>query len=214
MSRWSDKLNFEINLGLRKEDWRDKNTSNVRWGIYPFGCTDSDKIDFRGFVFREPLYYNYILNIDFSYSKPISGNKDECGNSRGVTGFISSIFEDCNFIGSELPANLSEKFINCDFSEAIFQSSKINSDFYSCQFVGCKMKDILSNGKKFINCDFTNSKLRKCNFYNCYFENCIFDGVDFSFSNISGSTFVKSRPSEYKLKSCSVYDNLKFIQII
>ncbi|HIH4846109.1 TPA: pentapeptide repeat-containing protein [Morganella morganii] len=73
------------------------------------------------------------------------------------------------------------------------------------------MKDILSNGKKFINCDFTNSKLRKCNFYNCYFENCIFDGVDFSFSNISGSTFVKSRPSEYKLKSCSVYDNLKFI---
>jgi len=211
VERWTDEMNFKINAMFKKEDWRDKNIINARWNMAPFGSTDNNKLDFRGFVFREPIHYHYISNIDFSYSRVISGNKDNYGPSRGVTGFISSILEDCNFIGSQMPANLAEKFTKCNFSGAKFESSKLNADFFSCQFINSNMKDVLANGKKFIKCDFTNASLKKCNFYNCYFEDCIFDNAIMSSSNISGSTFVKTKPSELQIMSCSVSDNLKFL---
>lgn len=209
--RWPVDLNFQINRGLKKENWKDKNTPNTRWGMQPFGLTKVGKTDLRGFSFREPLHYNYIVDIDFSYSQVISGNKDEYGPSRGMTGFINSIFEGCNFIDSEMPANLSEKFTDCDFSGAVFEYTRISADFNSCHFVMSKMRNVLVNGKKFVNCDFTKSNLSKSNFYTCYFENCIFDDAKFSGSNISSSTFVNTRPSDDQIASCSVADKLKFL---
>ncbi|WP_071604008.1 pentapeptide repeat-containing protein [Dickeya sp. NCPPB 3274] len=210
-NRWPDELNFEINRNLKKEDWRDKGVSNSRWRAQPFGLTDEGKVDFRGFSFREPIHYHLIKDIDFSYSQSISGNKDAYGPSRGITGFIDSVFDGCKFVGSTLPANLSEHFNNCDFSGSVFESTRISADFNLCIFVSCKMKDILIRGKKFVGCDFSKANLSKSNFYSCYFEDCIFDDAKFTGCNISGSTFVNTRLSEAQITSCSVADKLKFL---
>ncbi len=208
--RWSTDLDFEINRNLKKENWKDKSTPNVRWMHQPFGVTENGKIDFRGFPFREPSKYQFISNIDFSYSHSLHEIVDGYGMSQGGS-FIYTIMEDCVFIEAEMPANLSESFTDCDFSGAVFESTRISADFNSCHFVKSKMKDVLVSGKKFVNCDFTKSNLAKSSFYTCYFENCIFDDAKFSGTNISGSTFVNTRPSDAQIASCSVADKLKFL---
>ncbi|BES83371.1 hypothetical protein PEC302107_26370 [Pectobacterium araliae] len=210
INRWSNELSFEINRNLKKEDWRDKNVENSKWGTQPFGLTDEGKVDFRGFSFREPIRYHLIKDVDFSYSKSISGNKDEYGPSRGVTGFIDSIFDSCKFVGSVLPANLSERFSYCDFSCVVFNSTRMNSDFNFCIFVSCKMKDVVIRGKRFLGCDFSKADLSKSNFYSCCFEDCVFDDAKLNGCNISGSTFVSTRPSDAQIASCSVADKIKF----
>ncbi|MCG8711078.1 pentapeptide repeat-containing protein [Brenneria sp. 4F2] len=208
--RWSAELDFEINRGLKKENWKDKSIPNVRWMLQPFGLTERGKIDFRGFPFREPSKYHHIYNIDFSYSHSLHEIIDGYGMSRGGS-FIDTIMEDCVFIDAEMPANLSGIFTGCDFSGAVFESTRINADFNSCHFIKAKMRDILVSGKKFINCDFSKSNLAKSSFYTCYFDNCIFDDAKLTGTNISGSTFVNTRPSEFQIASCSVADKLKFL---
>ncbi len=210
IERWTSELDFEINRNLKKENWKDKNTPNARWMLQPFGQTDSGKIDFRGFSFRELLKYQYIVGVDFSFSQFISELTAGYGMSRGVAGIIDSILESCNFVGSKLPANLTEKFTDCDFSDATFESTRINGVFDRCIFFKSKMKDVIGT-MRFINCDFTKSNLAKSSFYTCYFENCIFDDAKFSGTNISGSTFVNTRPSDAQIASCSVADKLKFL---
>ncbi|WP_431891389.1 pentapeptide repeat-containing protein [Pectobacterium colocasium] len=105
---------------------------------------------------------------------------------------------------------LSEYFSNCDFSGAVFNSTRVNSDFNFCIFVSCKMKDVLTRGKRFLGCDFSKADLSKSNFYSCCFEDCVFDGAKLNGCNISGSTFVNTRPSDAQIASCSVADKIKF----
>lgn len=207
--RWSTDLDFEINCDLKKENWKDKSIPNVRWMLQPFGLTERGKIDFRGFPFREPSKYHHISDIDFSYSHSLHEIVDGYGMSRGGS-FIYAIMNSCVFIDAEMPANLSEKFTDCDFSGAIFESTRINGVFGGCLFVKSKMKDVIGT-MKFINCNFTKANLAKSSFHTCYFENCIFDDAKFSGTNISGSTFLKTRPSDAQIASCSVVDKLKFL---
>ncbi|MBC2182200.1 pentapeptide repeat-containing protein [Listeria sp. FSL L7-0233] len=209
-NRWYSELDFEINRSLKKENWRDKTTRNARWPQHPFGQTDSGKIDFRGFPFREPSKYHQLFNMDFSYSYSLHEITEGYGMSRGGS-FSHSIMEGCLFIHAEMPANLSEKFTDCDFSNAVFVSTRINADFISCNFTNAKMKDVLV-GAKFINCDFTKANLTKSALQMCHFENCIFEDTKFSRTNISGSTFVNTRPSDAQITKCSSADNLKIIK--
>lgn len=207
--RWTTELDVEINRSLKKENWKDKTQANIRWQHQPFGLTDTGKIDFRGFPFREPSQYQYLVGIDFSYSKQLHEINDSYGMSRGGS-FNYSIFEACIFVDTEMPANLSEKFVDCDFSGASFKSSRINGVFESCRFIKSKMNDVIG-AMKFVNCDFTGANLSKSYFYNCRFENCIFDNTKFSGSNISGSTFISTRPSDAQIASCVVADKLKLL---
>lgn len=207
--RWSTELDFEINRNLKKENWKDKSTPNVRWMFQPFGLTERGKIDFRGFPFREPSKYHHISNIDFSYSHSLHEIVDGYGMSRGGS-FSYTIIEDCVFTDVEMPANLSEKFTDCDFSGATFESTIINGVFDRCLFVKSKMKDVIGE-MKFINCNFTKANLAKSSFHTCYFENCIFDDAKFSRTNISCSTFVNTRPVDAQIASCSLADKLKFL---
>ncbi|WP_445495980.1 pentapeptide repeat-containing protein [Photorhabdus sp. SF281] len=208
--RWSAELDFQINNGLKKENWKDKEQPNVRWLIQPFGLTELGKADFRGFPFREPLKYQYVVEIDFSFSQAISEKTEGYGFSRGLTGFSNLLFERCDFIEADLPANLSEKFICCNFQGASFNACRINACFEGCDFTNSKLKDVLVRGKKFINCNFNKANLSKANFYSCFFESCSFDETKFSGSNFSGSTFISTRPSDSQLASCSLAEKIKF----
>ncbi|WOZ77716.1 pentapeptide repeat-containing protein [Kosakonia sacchari] len=209
VERWNHELDFGINHSLKKENWKDKNTPNSRWVDHPFGTTEEGKIDFRGFPFREPLKYHYLQNIDFSYSLSLNEMTKGYGLSRGGS-IISSLVEHCSFVESLMPANLSEKFVGCNFDKAVFDSTRINALFESCTFIKCKIKNVLGE-MRFINCNFVGANLKKSNFYSCYFENCQFDEANFSGCNISGSTFVGTKPSEAQIASCAVADKLKFM---
>lgn len=209
VERWNHELDFGINHSLKKENWKDKNTPNSRWVEHPFGITEEGKLDFRGFPFREPLKFHYLQNIDFSYSLTLNEMTKGYGMSCGGS-IISSIVEYCSFVESLMPANLSEKFVGCNFDKAVFDSTRINALFESCTFIKCKIKNVLGE-MRFINCNFVGANLTKSNFYSCYFENCQFDKANFSGCNISGSTFVGTKPSESQIASCAVADKLKFM---
>ncbi|MDL2275938.1 pentapeptide repeat-containing protein [Desulfosarcina sp. OttesenSCG-928-G10] len=208
--RWPTEIDFEINKSLKKENWQDKRNPNSRWNVHPFGMTESGKIDFRGFPFREQIKYQYVFGIDFSYSDSLSEFTEGYGASRGEAGISFSIFENCDFMGSDMPANLSEKFIDCNFSHAKFDSTRMNGLFESCLFSSSKIKNVIGN-MKFVNCNFSKATFSQSNFYSCYFESCIFDDANFSRANISGSTFVNTKPSGQQLESCILKEKIKFL---
>jgi fluoroquinolone resistance protein len=209
--RWATELDYSINLSLKKENWQDKSRVNVRWSNHPFGLTVEGKLDFRGFPLREPLKYQYLDGIDFSFLKAISGPTEGYGLSRGLTGINASVLENCKFVEADLPANLAEKFSRCDFEGASFNAARMNGEFSECNFKKCRMQNVLTQGAKFVNCDFSDANLSKANFYACIFEGCIFDGAKFSGSNFSGSTFLDAKPTEAQLSSCAVAEKIKFM---
>ena len=128
IKRWDDHLDFTINLSLRKENWQDKNIINARWLVQPFGFTKEGKLDFRVFPFREPIKYHHLRGIDFSHSFSLNEMTKGYGVSRGGS-LVSSLVELCSYIEAKMPANLSDKFIECIFDKAIFDLTRLNGTF-------------------------------------------------------------------------------------
>lgn len=209
-NRWTTEIDFEINRCLKKEDWRDKTRPNCRLAYQPFGFTGSGMVDYRGFPLRECLNYQYLEIIDFSFLQVISGSSDDYGFSRGLIGILNSKVRNCNFIGAELPANLSEEFISCNFQEASFNACRINADFINCNFMKSNMKDVLLRGKKFVKCVFDQVNFQKACFYFCHFESCTFEDAKFKKANFAESTFIDTQLTDDQIASSYFPETLKF----
>lgn len=210
--RWYPELDFAINKSLQKENWQDKRKANSRWTIQPFGLTETGKIDFRGFPFREPLHYHYLRGMDFSHSVFLSETTEGYGMSRGQSGIAFSLFEECNFTGAVMPANLSERFVNCDFSHTIFDHTRMNGVFERCSFARSKLSSALVGGT-FSHCDFHKANLRRTAFHGVRFDACCFDEANFSWTNISGNTFIRTQPAEQQIQVCALAEKVRYLDI-
>lgn len=148
--RWTKQIDYEFNKSLQGIDWKDKTKPNVKLSQAPFGLTENGKIDLRYLKLREGLQYQYFKNVDLSYFERFVPNLQEIKsndryiskNKVGVGIMINSIFEDCLFCYATIP-NISELFMNCDFTYANFSSIRVNGVFKNCNFDNATFDNII-----------------------------------------------------------------------
>jgi fluoroquinolone resistance protein len=134
----------------------------------PFGRSEGDLIDFRGYPAHKILVKDVtIKDIDLSYA---------------------------DFSSSWLEAN---RFENCLFVRTNFTDASDHGDIFDhCKFLYCKFKlAVLGyNGTRFRNCVFKECGFQKTNFIrpefvNTDFINCRLKGIDFSGSSFEDCKF-------------------------
>lgn len=195
LDRWTPELNLKINTSLIRQSLQDKETVNSRWLLTPFGMTADGKLDYRGLSISQECVFHNLKDIDFSYCQ-----FEEYG------GFYLSMLDSCLFIGSKMQSSnisLSEKFLTCDFTDAVFQEDIGFSEFIDCNFENASMRDI-SISCKFVKCNFTNTNLSNSVIAFSLFENCIFNGAEFSNAQIIESKFLTTTPSDSQIATCSL----------
>lgn len=179
--------------------------------LSPFGFTDSGKIDFRGISIEHNMISRLIAkNIDFSHSN--------FKHSR----FYNSVFENCYFNSADFTDSSTHggNQTDCTFENSKFNLASIGHDntkyirvlfrkcnfirsgyvvpeFWSCQWIDCKLTGVNFEGSFFKDCNFEgkvsdvwfhgyytgvldNVKGRKNEMENVSFENATISSLNFS----------------------------------
>lgn len=194
--RWTKQIDYEFNKSLQGIDWKDKTKPNIKLSQSPFGLTENGKIDLRHLKLREGLQYQYFKDVDLSYFEPSIFNPQEIRkkdmyiskNKVGVGIIINSIFEDCLFRHATIP-NISELFINCDFTYANFSSIRVSGVFKNCNFDNASFNNIIFGTVIFENCSFQKTKFKKCLLTNSKWHNCNLSGTIFQNGFLSKNDF-------------------------
>lgn len=176
----------DAQLANLKSRW---NTESSRIGMHflsgsqapPFPNLPNGLIDLRGIAISEVIKNATFCKVDFSGSSIVGFGQFAfcrmrycCFSKSELTTNLGSLFEDCDFTGSNLAgAILRGKFIDCDFNSAILTSARGGS-------------------VEFNRCVFKKTNFRKAELTHCLFQECQFEECKFGSGSLSYSKFVRS----------------------